>query len=497
MSESEAASRARQPTTRLEPWLAERGFWENPFGEWNAEHEQDLPNYFVDTGGFDELLRETKPCVILAWRGCGKTAQRQMLAAQCRPLSRDNAQLAVVYTYGGFERALRQAGNNLEQLQPAHHVHALLYLALKALKEESGRDAGVQDALACPEVAARLSSYMVRFAPHLVVAPGVETAPSLDSLGSPELMEGFVLLLRSVGIKSLVVLMDGLDEFSLTASEPAKAIAFLKPLLGTLSLIECPGWSFKFYLPQELEPTLYNCRWFRPDRVHRVSGITWNKQNILNMISRRLIYFSSRERPREALAQLCEDELGQVIDRELVSLAGGLPRAALVLANMLLHTHCQQPKPPDVIGLEIWEQVREEWQDRRTDFVTEDRLRAVEPFPVLDQGKSEHLTLQLEEDKGLVWLGRWEIRSEINPQEYAVLACLYRHQGEVCKKNRIIQEAWPEEESEGVSDQAIAASIARLRSVLRKFEPMRRYIETFRGKNRDEGGYRLHPAGFD
>ena len=72
---------AAQPATQLDSWLAQRGLKGNPFEKSTADHDQELPNYFVDIGGFDELLRQTQPCIVFAERGCGKTAQRQMLAA--------------------------------------------------------------------------------------------------------------------------------------------------------------------------------------------------------------------------------------------------------------------------------------------------------------------------------------------------------------------------------------------------------------------------------
>ncbi len=498
MAESKSFAGARQPTTSLERWLARRGLARNPFDRWNAEGDPDLPGYFVDLGGFDELLRQTGPCVVFARRGCGKTAQRQMLATQYRPCQGDSPWLALTYTFDGFERALSHANDDVGQLRPLHHVQALLHAGVAALLNEAARDARISDALASPDAASRLGAYTARFAPHLASTMPAGAANALDGLGSLALLRGFANLIREAGLDSCAVLVDGLDEFPLTASDLGQAIPFLAPLLGTLPLIECPGLAFKFFLPQELEPALRSCSWFRVDRLH-LWRIAWQEDNLSLLLGQRLTHASQRQPPYQGLGQLCEDALAQAITGELLALAEGLPRVALILANRLLQSHCQQPDPADLIALETWQAVRRAWQERRADFVSaldDMEPETAGPAPSPSAAPPALPILRIDEARGLVWLGEREIRSAVNPQDYAVLLCLYRHRAEVCSKDVIAQEAWPEEASEGITDQAIAASIARLRRVLEKFAPHGDYIETVRGKKRTMGGYRLYPEGF-
>jgi hypothetical protein len=486
----ESTNSARQPDTSLDRWLTRKGFRANPFQRWNAEHDQDLPNYFVDIGGFDELLHLAEPCVIFAPRGCGKTAQRQMLASQCRPFKRDSPWLDIAYTYGGFERALDSAGGEIQQLRPIHHVSALCHLGLIALVDEASRDSRIQNALADPGIAPRLAAYVARFAPHLADAPIAEPSSVLDGLGSLELLQGFSLLVKDAGLESCVVLVDGVDEFPPTANDPTQAVALLAPLLGTLSLIECPGLIFRFLLPQELESALRACGWFRADRLH-MSRIAWKESNLfLAVIRQRLIHFSRREPPYEDLAQLCRDELAQVINEEITTLAGGSPRAVLILANRLLQSHCQQPDPPELIALETWRQVESMWLARRDDFVAEEsHVTAMDVRPRVARF-ADYPILCVEEEKHIVRLGKYDITSKIPPQDYRVLVCLYRHQDKVCIKDLLVEEAWPKAEKQGVTDQAIAASIARLRRVFREYHQDAEYIQTIRGH-----GYRLYPDG--
>ena len=67
--------------------------------------------------------------------------------------------------------------------------------------------------------------------------------------------------------------------------------------------------------------------------------------------------------------------------------------------------------------------------------------------------------LTLDEATGRVRLGEREITSKINAQDFLVLACLFRNQGNICSKDLLVDKAWPDVKDGGVSDQAIAASI--------------------------------------
>ena len=343
-------------------------------------------------------------------------------------------------------------------------------------------------------VASRLAAYVDCFAPHLAAASIVGTSGAgisgaLASLTSPELVQGFSELVRGAGLESCVVLVDGLDEFPRTANDPDQAVALLAPLLGTLSLIENPGLAFRFFLPQELEPTLRDRGWFRVDRLH-ISRIAWKDSKILALIRQRLTHFSDREPPYEDVAQLCTDELARLINDELVALATGSPRAALILGNMLLQSHCQQPNPLELIALETWRQVKTQWPAHREDFVMEEGYTT----DVRPEGArpGDAPVLRIEEERHLVWLGSHDITSEIGLQDYRVLVCLYQYQDRVCTKDLLVETAWPQATKEGVADQAIAASIARLRRMLRQYAQGVEYIETIRGH-----GYRLHPGGIE
>jgi hypothetical protein len=354
-------------SSELERWLASRGLRGNPFGRRSADQDQELPKYFVDIGGFDEMLRAQGPCFVFAGRGCGKTAQRQMLAAQCRPADRTSTRLAIPYTHASFGPLLDKANDALDDLEPMDHVATLLTTAIKIVTEMQATGPRL---LHSPTVAAtvskELSELESHLAPHLHRERGGAGAHN-GGLTALDALEKFAALVQVFGIKTCVVLVEGLDESLKTAGRPVQTAAFLAPLLGTPPLIECPGWAFKFYLPWELKPVLYNCPWFHAERLQSLSASSWDENLLSQLLRERLIHHSLRQPPYEDLAQLCEDDLAPVIDIELVSLADS-PRAALYLSNALLQAHAAQAPPPERIAADTWERVKEWWRTRRTDF---------------------------------------------------------------------------------------------------------------------------------
>lgn len=453
---------------------ADEGSRDNPFGRWNAEHDYDLPSYYVDLDEFDLLQRLTEPCVVFARRGCGKTAQRQMLAAQYRPLDPSSRWLAVPYTYAGFEPALQAVDYNVRRVQARHHVEAILRQGLAALDREAQRDTEIARDLAAPAPAAQWAAYVARFAAHLLPAIDPGDVRPLDALSSPELLAGFVGLIRAAGLDTCAILVDGLDEFPQTAGDPKRAVRFLAPLLSTLSLIEQPGLAFKFFLPHRMETDLVARGWLRQDRV-RLFRITWTMQQINEMLSQRMMHYGGHEAHFQELAQLCDGELAPKIKNELARLAEGSPRTALMLANELLRAHYRRASPPDLIARETWEQVKEAW-------LAEHGGPAEVRFPVL----------RVDVDRQTVHLDDLDITAELSSQVYLVLKCLYIHKGEVCTKDVLGAEAWEKGWAAGdaASDEMLAQSIRRLRRTLEKYEPEVEYVETIRGR-----GYRLHPGG--
>jgi DNA-binding winged helix-turn-helix (wHTH) protein len=507
----------------LHRWLVTRGFSDNPFEHSNAEREHDLPDYFVDIGGLDDLLHTQEPCIVLAERGCGKTTQRQMLAAQCRPTDPLSSRLAILYTYPWFEFALELAENHLELVSSNHHINALLRSAVSTLADEVWKNPGMLEMMKHQGSLTLFGTFVASYAP-LKMDPSWPFGKNLiDSLTPIERLTAYASLLSQLGFRSGVVLVDGLDEFQTTAKDPTQAIQFIAPMMGTLPLIECAGMSFKFFLPQEMEESLRKSGWFRSDRLS-ISRIRWDEDKLHRLFRQRMLYYSSGHTPPyESLAQLCDDQLSQVIYKELFSLAYLLPRPALILANLLLREHVQQKDPPERISLVTWKHVVEKWQERSADFLptglqagsrsserkaigfTPPHLIAAKP-PTVTTSKpttnalAVNTTLYVNKETNEILLAGENLRRQINPKDLSVLLCLWDHRGEVCSREMIIEEAWKGADPGGVSDYAVNTSISRLRKVFREalknIRPEWEHIQTYKGEDRTTSGYCLKPEGF-
>ncbi|HET7011330.1 MAG TPA: FHA domain-containing protein [Anaerolineales bacterium] len=85
-----------------------------------------------------------------------------------------------------------------------------------------------------------------------------------------------------------------------------------------------------------------------------------------------------------------------------------------------------------------------------------------------------------------VWIGDRELDPPLSPPQYRLLDLLYRNGSRVVSRGDIVQAVWPEEEGEGVSEQAVDALVRRLRERLAEVDRERAYVVTVRGH-----GFRL------
>lgn len=480
---------------RITQWVQQWGLRRNPFDRGNADLEQDLPRYFVEVDQFADLQARDEPCLALGGRGCGKTAQRRMLASSCRPAVAGSDTLAVEYTYRGFEVALQSVHDDLTRLQVGHHIRAILHCAVAALHQEGQVRPHTRLALQVAGKEDLFAAYVRTFAPHLADGAVHDETHNIAQLNPLTQLSEFITLLDSIGVQRLMILMDRLDEFALTADQPANIVAFLKPLLSTLELLEMPGLALKCFAPHEVGPLLRKEKWFRADRIHQ-SRIVWTPAALQELITQRLASFSQSDPPTlERLSQLCVDQFEVNLDEELTLLAEGYPRAALALADRLIRTHCAAAKPARLISPATWKQVKAEWPDWRASVLglpggqEPDQAPSI-PKPVAVLSPQGYPVLVVDAANRHVWVGLEDLASDVTPQDFLVLASLYRHRTQIVTKETLVTEAWPGAQG-GVSDETIAQSIARLRRALRGDKADRGYIETIKRM-----GYRLHPDGF-
>jgi hypothetical protein len=91
-------------------------------------------------------------------------------------------------------------------------------------------------------------------------------------------------------------------------------------------------------------------------------------------------------------------------------------------------------------------------------------------------------------DKGTrrVWVRGQELDPPLSPAQYRLLEQLVDADGQVVSRDQIVENVWPDDAEEGISEQAIDALVRRLRDRLAELAPDHQYIITVRGH-----GFRL------
>jgi len=103
----------------------------------------------------------------------------------------------------------------------------------------------------------------------------------------------------------------------------------------------------------------------------------------------------------------------------------------------------------------------------------------LEDIPFLNQKKISGLSLDKKSRR--VWVGNNEVVPPLSVPQFKLLEVLYEQSELVVSRDELIAAIWQNEESEGVSDQALDALIRRLRERLTSLDPDYNYIVTVRG----------------
>lgn len=106
---------------------------------------------------------------------------------------------------------------------------------------------------------------------------------------------------------------------------------------------------------------------------------------------------------------------------------------------------------------------------------------------ILDQEHSPSVKMDLAAKR--VWVAGVEVDPPLSLAQYTLLELLYQQAGNVVSRDKVVEAVWPEEEAEGISEQAIDALARRLRERLAEIDAESRYVETVRGH-----GFRLNLA---
>jgi hypothetical protein len=94
--------------------------------------------------------------------------------------------------------------------------------------------------------------------------------------------------------------------------------------------------------------------------------------------------------------------------------------------------------------------------------------------------------LHIDQAARRVFIGGHELTPPLSVAQYRLLELLFEREGEVISRDAIVEAVWPEEETMGISEQAIDALVRRLRDRISAADPDHTYIVTVRGH-----GFRL------
>jgi DNA-binding response OmpR family regulator len=99
------------------------------------------------------------------------------------------------------------------------------------------------------------------------------------------------------------------------------------------------------------------------------------------------------------------------------------------------------------------------------------------PLPVEQQVSA----LELDMEARHVYLKGELLDPPLSPAQFAFLCLLAEQPGRVYSRDEVIAAVWPEDQAEGISDEAIDALVRRIRLRLRELDPDHDYISTVRG----------------
>lgn len=315
--------------TKVE-YVSKLGFNENPFHYTNADKEGDLlEQYFIYPDYFEDIWGDPNNPVsniVYAPRGAGKTAQRLMIEKKARKF---DSVLTIAYTdhdLSNFKSAeeikisyhleylnrllLLSFFNRLASLDNFDYINEFdfserqfiyklcrIYLyetpisfpkqAINSLKtiEDHAVDLWKKFKEPISDIIKAISK-----------AKGAEVDISrieLDKNLKLSHKENFLNIksfLNRIGITTIYILVDKVDEQSLTGNDPRASYVFISELIKDLELLETPGVGFKFFLWDALKQ--FCVKDARTDRIFPFS-FKWDFSQIREMLDRRLTAYSS------------------------------------------------------------------------------------------------------------------------------------------------------------------------------------------------------------
>lgn len=472
-------------------WLERFGFTDDPFALYEADQERSyLPYFFVDRPYLHDVLgNPSRPqaAFLMAGRGEGKTATREMVAYECAHARLRRRALAV--RYYDFSPLLQQVKGDLTQLNARHHIRTIARYTLKSLAEDVPPTyfdllEGMDRAL--------LMGYAAEFAApisHLKLSRILPDEPrelDWDALSPLETLESIAGLVTQLGqspdarYQALYVLVDRVDE---TSAGPEAAVPLLKPLVGEGPLLEMAHIAFKLFLPVEVGAQLRQAVVLRPDRLC-IQTITWDGTALQKMVQQRLSYYS--EGRIERLEELCTSGAKASAMERLIRACEGSPRTLLRLCRALIHHHVAHAGETSTLitHTELIDTLRDFEHQLETERLPFSPAAAAKPtlsVPIAPPESGLYL-----DTNGHVWVDGKPLTPPLSNLEFRLLEVLYRQAPEIVPHEALIEAVWPSsawtsgESTHSMDEQNLRKLIVRLRK--RLSDEQARFVKNVRGR---------------
>ncbi len=314
----------------IKDYISQLGFEENPFQHTNADKEKKyLDKYFIQPDYFEDVWGDPNDPVsniIYAPRGGGKTAQRLMIEKRAEEF--DNV-LTITYTNHDLSRFKKASdvtlSYHLEYLNrlmllaffdklyslddfdylyefsfsERQYIYKLcrIYLydtpasfpkqAINALKTIEDHAVDIWNKFKSP------ISNVIK---TISKAKGMEVDLSDVKIDEKlefthkDNFENIRDLLSRLGLTTIYILVDKVDEQNLTGNDPKASYDFIAELIKDLELLETTGVGFKFFLWDKLEPLC--AEHARPDRVFSYN-LEWSMDDLQKMLNERMAAYSN------------------------------------------------------------------------------------------------------------------------------------------------------------------------------------------------------------
>jgi DNA-binding response OmpR family regulator len=474
---------------RLWRWLERLGFEDDPFALYEAEREHNyLPFFFVDRPYLYDVLgapANPQTAFLMAGRGDGKTATRQMIARECTH-GKFRWQVLPVHYYD-FGLLLETVQGDVTQLTVRDHLRGITRAIIKALANEV--PAIYFDPLDEVE-RALLAGYgqafgdpiaQVKLAHIIPVQPFQLTWDALSPLEILSTLSGLVVKLGrtpDTAYKSLYILVDCVDE---TSAGPQAAMALLRPLVSERTVLETPHVAFKFFLPAEVGELLRQSVDLRPDRLC-IRTISWHREALRDVVQQRLSHYSRDMVKR--LEDICTSAAkARVMDR-LIDASEGSPRTLLRLCQALIHHHVRRTDDTLIDSVDVTNTLADFLQQ----LEAERQPRVVGNVMLVSDATSDtppETGLHVSPSGGHVWVDGQRLIPPLSPQEFKLVETLYRHAPHIVTQDELIENVWPQSSwasDESYGEQNLRKLVSRLRRRLDAGDSEARFVKNARGR---------------